>query len=474
MAIFDYDTIKDLAKERRCRVAELLALAPANDPFYTGAPGQLEAARWFADLWARFGLRNGVHLRRIHYQIVSQDPPINKPDGTLYENTLNCWAYLGNASKWARYQGLIDPDAFVDRRNPEAIIFASFDPDADPEPGYYVYEGDGVDYYNLPRLPELQALPAGLPDLPWLAASGYSDIQQDYLVELWAEKTTMNDVLEPLCRRYNVNLVTGAGELSITAVRQFLRRVREAGRPARILYISDFDPAGLGMPISVARKIEFYQRNDGFGELDIVLQPIVLTADQVRKYRLPRVPVKDTDRRKGNFEAAYGAGQVELDALEALHPGDLGRIVGGEILRYYDPELVDRAQAQRQRLEDDLSQLTRSILGGHGAELQELQADYRALLADFDTTRREFTELVATFAPKIEAHQERLEAIKARTVALYGTLYEELDDTEPEYIYPLPEPDISGDPDSLLYDSSRDYLDQLGAYHARRAGEAIQ
>ena len=34
----NYALIKDLAKENGLRVTDLLALAPKNDPFYTGTP----------------------------------------------------------------------------------------------------------------------------------------------------------------------------------------------------------------------------------------------------------------------------------------------------------------------------------------------------------------------------------------------------------------------------------------------------
>lgn len=471
---FSYSTIKSLAKENGLRIDDLLALAPNNDPFYTGRPSEVAAARWFADLWAQFGYSNGVHLRRIHYRIVSQEQPVLKPDGLPYENTERCWDYLNNASKWARYLRLVDPDAFVDKRNPEAAIHAWWDEWASPEPGYSVFgdwEGSIETDYSLPDLPELPGLPWRLPDLPSLEASGYIDVEQGYLVEVWAEKTTMNDVLDPLCSEYRMNLITGAGELSITAVRQFLRRAMQAERPARILYISDFDPAGLGMPISVARKIEFYQRNDGYDDLNIALQPIVLTAEQVRSYTLPRVPVKDTDLRKGNFEAAYGEGQVELDALEALYPGVLGDIVRNAILRYYDPALTDRARREKGRLQAELDRIRQAIRESHEAEIGELESEYKALLDDFEQTRQEFASLIQDFAPRIEAHQERLEKIKEQAQDVYSRLSDELDaaNVDLEH-YPLPDPDIGGDPDGLLYDSERDYLDQLEAYKLLRRG----
>src|SRR5919199_1711002 len=118
----NYDTIKALAKQEGCRVTDLIALAPQNDPFYAGTPGDRTLGAWFASLWQRFGYRSGVHIRRVHYQIISQDPPIRLPNGTPYENTETCWDVLSQASKMARYLGLVDPGAFDDRRNPEAVI----------------------------------------------------------------------------------------------------------------------------------------------------------------------------------------------------------------------------------------------------------------------------------------------------------------------------------------------------------------
>jgi hypothetical protein len=77
-----YDVIKALAKARRVRVADLLVLAEKNDPFYAGSPAQRAKAEWFAELWARFGYTTGVHLRRVHYRLVSGEEVYHKHDGT--------------------------------------------------------------------------------------------------------------------------------------------------------------------------------------------------------------------------------------------------------------------------------------------------------------------------------------------------------------------------------------------------------
>ena len=63
-------------------------------------------------------------MRRIHYRIISGKERAKRSDGMPYENTQECWHYLAEASKGARYLRLVDPAAFVDRRNPDPIINA--------------------------------------------------------------------------------------------------------------------------------------------------------------------------------------------------------------------------------------------------------------------------------------------------------------------------------------------------------------
>ena len=70
------------------------------------------------------------------------------------------------------------------------------------------------------------------------------------------------------------------------------------------------------MPVAVAHQIEFWLQDYTPGA-DINLTPLALTRDQVITYQLPRIPIKESDARKAGFEERYGAGAVELDALEA-------------------------------------------------------------------------------------------------------------------------------------------------------------
>ena len=85
---------------------------------------------------------------------------------------------------------------------------------------------------------------------------------QPYHVELWCEKTTVSDILDPLAQHYKLNVIPGAGEQSITSCEELMGRIEaNGGRPVRILYLSDFDASGQSMPVAVARKLEFLIRS---------------------------------------------------------------------------------------------------------------------------------------------------------------------------------------------------------------------
>ena len=425
---WNHETIKELAKETKgITTLDLIVLDRSNDPFYIGTETQRVWARWFADIWQQYG-KWGDHLRRLHYRIehkgIKLPIPVNR-EGKVYDTYINhkgCWEQFEKSAKFARYLGLVDPDSFVDRRNPEPKIFTTRN-EYSFEPGCFVADGD----WGLPSLPDL---PDRLPDFNGLVATGYEGIDQDYLVEVWCEKTTMNDVLIPICERYGVNLVTASGHPTITAVRELLKR---ANKPTRILYISDHDHAGIKIVLAVARKLEFYDQG-----LDIKLEPIALTTEQVSEYNLPREPSAEMDK-------------TELDALEALYPGELGKIVTREIERYIDINLERKSTSEKAKFQDHLDDVLQETLTNYEQESSEMDRDYMTFLEDYKQA--------------IEPLRERMAEILDRYGELDDDVRDDLENIDIDLSeFPLPAPDIGGDPDSLLYDSSRDYLDQLESY----------
>jgi hypothetical protein len=341
---YDYEGLKRIAYREDRSIDSLIVLSDVNDPFYTGRPAGKEGAEWFAKLWKQHNIGVGVHLRRLHYLFMSTS--VLMRNGTPYQNSHGCWQAMLQDSKAARYLHLVPISAIVDRRNAEAITNSS---------------ETGEPFVDL-EIGEFEALPDEMPDPPQ-ALLIVPEPTQRYQIEIWAEKTTMNDILEPLAMAYDIHLITGMGELSITACHLFIVRAEKDGRPVRILYVSDSDDAGKQMPVSVARKIEFmiYDRNP---DLDVQVRPVVLTEEQIGHYDLPR------DEK----------GRTELDALEALHPGELKKILEGEIARYYDSTLAKRISAKAKPVRTMLNNFNAEIHAQFADQIEEVREKYDDLL----------------------------------------------------------------------------------------------
>ena len=340
-----YAELKALTVRGERSIRDVLALSPNHDPWAVGLPARQRNAEWFAELWAEHGTQ-GDHLRRVHYRLVSQVTPPLMPDGTTtYANTEGCWNILIEASKGARYLGLVDPREFVDRRNPEPHLYVA-PREAPARPYYWLSSPDW-------SLPSIDAELSGQVDLslprPYVSGYDYVVSDQPFHLEVWCEKSTVDDVLLPICEQLGANYVTGLGYLSITATMALMQRVLTRDKPARIFYISDFDPAGDGMPVSIARQLQWLAQ-DYAPDAEFKLTPIALSAEQTRAYSLPRTPIKESDLRKGAFETRHGEGATELDALEALYPGELARLVTAALNPYVDRSLP-RQLSQRQRLD---------------------------------------------------------------------------------------------------------------------------
>jgi hypothetical protein len=378
-------------------------LARKNDPFFAGSPGQRKLAEWFAGLWKQFNYDRGIHTRRVHYQLVSQPDPCLRPNGKPYENTLESWDYLARASKEARYLGLVLPDAFVDRRNPEVSEFVSYETVQD-SPRCVLDEIE----WQLPSIStDLSLDNITLPDV-YVTGYDYSDSDQPYHLEIWCEKSTMNDVLIPICERYAMNLVTSVGFQSITAVISLLaRRVERSGKPARVFYISDFDPAGDWMPTAVARQIEYWI--DRYCSQEVKLTPLALTRNQVTDYHLPRIPIKESDKRRAGFEDRYGQGAVELDALEALYPGKLGEIVREAIAPYRDMTLQDRLGEAEEEAQEIAELDWDNVKEEYEPELEAIKQDAEAILSGY---RGKLEALAADLEKDLEPIAERLRLVQ--------------------------------------------------------------
>jgi hypothetical protein len=334
---------------------------------------------------------------------------------------------------------LVSASAFVDRRNADAVE-------------YVVQKNAAPDAYVWNYLSRYDFQFPGFSDLPRYNVRGY-EANQGYHLEVWCEKSTMNDILLPLCETYGANLQIGSGELSITAALSLVGRLERAGRPARIFYVSDFDPAGQSMPVAVSRKVEYFVERLGL-DLDIRIFPVVLTLDQVREYGLPRTPIKETERRRAGFEGRYGEGAVELDALEALYPGQLSDILRSYMDSYYDHTLAERVDMMEEQLRADLGGVRDAVLGAYGQQIEALKAEHEALSQ--------------AFTSQMGSYSQRMQRLWQAIGRDLGANLLDIDQ------YPVPQPYVAEEVGEGLYNSQRTYLTQIAAYKEFQGKDTVE
>jgi hypothetical protein len=110
--------LMELAKTLRRRLDTLYTLGSPNDPFMADQDFRSKHAYWIAELFRNMDLPRRVHVRQIHYKIISQESAVSQVDGEPYVNSSDCFNRLCGAIRDARYLGLIPADAIIDRRNP--------------------------------------------------------------------------------------------------------------------------------------------------------------------------------------------------------------------------------------------------------------------------------------------------------------------------------------------------------------------
>ncbi len=366
----------------------------AVDPFDISlrpAPMQITWAKWFVEITQN--LPGKYHIRRVHYQTLGK----LKPDGTQYENTTNDAALLSKASEYARYMGLVDFDTIEDHKNEGVIVQTVYTPDnvsTDFRIQSRPYTESTID--NLKNVIAISH---------WDIHNSISyDIQsrQPYHIEIWVEKSTMNDVLIPIANKYGATLVVASGQFSITNVKDQFYRIKDLDKPVRIFYLRDFDPAGETMAKAVSRKLEWFVRTRK-QDVDVKLLDVALTHKQCVKFQLPRTPMDSKcDKYKNGFQDKYGDGATELDSLEALYPEELANILINAIHPYFDDalrsEIIDFENNEIERYHKYIYELIDAVIDSCRDDLSHLVEKYNEHIASANEIGEQIEELIDSFA----------------------------------------------------------------------------
>jgi hypothetical protein len=305
---------------------DLTVLSTSIDPYRLDTPASHAEGEWLAAELERMNLTRRIHLRGIHYALVSAGSL--KPNGEPYRNVQDDWHWLGQGpAKAARWLGYIPFDRITDERNaPPVIRIAATEP---LEKVIYLGAGIGI---SIPDAEDIR---------PTVGIRNLSVPQRHHLV-IYGEKTSLSDVLTPIADRYGVDLYLPSGEISDSLLYQMAKTGAEDGRPMVVFVFADFDPAGNQMAVSIGRKLQAF-RDLHFPDLEFDLFAVALTEEQVRELDLPSTPLKETERRADGWRAKHnGLEQTEIDALATLRPDVLRKIVVDALDPFFDRTLSSR------------------------------------------------------------------------------------------------------------------------------------
>jgi hypothetical protein len=464
------DILEDARRGTGMTLGNLTVLSAAHDPYRCAVPKIKREAQWATD---RFAEVPASHLRNFHYRLIGS---VEKPNGATYSGSNKDWRWLKRATAAARWLRLIPFDALEDRRNGEpyikradrdltelsATVTARFD--AEP-PSIEVLDGDDdSEMYFSPATYGVKA-------------------EQPFIFALFGEKSSLKEEMEPEADRLDADMYLETGEQSITHCYDIARRAAADGRPLVVGVVTDCDPSGWQMAVSIARKLQAL-RDLEFPTLDVRVIHIGLLPDHVRRFRLPESPISDKEKRKARWKERMGVEQTEIDALLALHRGALGQMIRDAFAPYFDPtlaarvreaesarraeamdtieEALDEAERAWQAEDDSDGEADDNSLPGLKARAEAVSARILELNDDVERAK----EAAAHIDADGDDIRDEVEAIRAAMAIIASGLDLDLPDI-PEA--DLPDPPTDGP--NMVFNSGWDWVEATERMKARKAYE---
>lgn len=233
-----------------------------------------------AIIWAYQAQGFTLTLRQLYYQCVARD---------RIKNDQKEYKRLGQVLSNARLAGLVDWEALEDRtrnlrppaswESPESLIAAC------------------AKQFQLD---------------PW--------DRQEHRPEVWIEKDALVGVIEPICQKLRVPYFSCRGYTSQSELYAAGKRAAEHinhGQTPVIFHLGDHDPSGIDMTRDISERMEMFA-----GE-PVEIVRLALNRPQIRKYKPPPNPAKDTDARFESYRLLHGNSSWELDALDPTVIADL-------------------------------------------------------------------------------------------------------------------------------------------------------
>jgi len=264
----------------------------------------------------------GMTVRQLHYRFVAEN---------IYKNTDQNYKSLASLVSEARMAGIVDWDNIKDLTRTTKQL--------DTHEGITQYLQTLNEHYRLQK---------------WK--------NQKHYVEVMVEKQALENILHPLCEKWEVAFTANRGYSSSSSLYErgkYLQSMRDVeGKRVHVLYFGDLDPSGYAMSGDVKARLELFSD----GPVDV--QRMALNIEQVRQYDLVENPVKVDDSRAAAYIELFGTSSWELDALT---PPVLVDLVEGGIKRYINmPQWeadVRKEQDEKDKLQDIIEALKAATPG---------------------------------------------------------------------------------------------------------------
>jgi hypothetical protein len=263
-----------------------------------------------------------ISVRSLHYGLLN-NPPLKHASkrNSTYKNDKPSYQALVELVTRARLEGHVSMDAIADETRPVE--------------NWTVWNGVGDFVRN---------------EIDGMFNDYFRNLMasQPNHIEIVAEKNTVHGIVKQVAGKYSIPVTSARGHCSLPPRYEMSERFKKSGKEKLIvLILSDFDPDGEEIAHSFARSMR-----DDFGIDDLHAVKVALTAQQVRRFRLPpNLDAKESSPNFKRFAQTHGRAVYEL---EALQPDDLKKILQDAIDGLID---VKAFNAELEREKSDAAQL---------------------------------------------------------------------------------------------------------------------
>ncbi len=159
-------------------------------------------------------------------------------------------------------------------------------------------------------------------------------------VEVWCEKDAVIGSIEDTTNKLGITVRVARGFMSATRVNDIAEDLEFIGKPTTILYIGDHDPSGRCIEQAACDAVLARYAEISSKELPFEMVRLAIHREDIQKFHLPPLRVKDADPRAEVYRRKFGSACVELDALP---PSELRRRIEEAVVALRDGQAWEKS-----------------------------------------------------------------------------------------------------------------------------------